>query len=271
MGWEAYQGVTSSKQLVMKAGMSESDYERIINNSAALNIINTAASKFGQVGKQNIVKTFKDYNAETTKQFAKTNNIISGETEKLGSVFDFDLSGKAKSSIGSFIGEASKELQAGYNNLLGMTEEYQVLTLDTFNDVAPSMAAAISSFAVGAGVQINYTAQRRRISGSVGGRFAEGGFPSKYQLFMARENGIPEMVGAIGSQPAVANNDQIVAAIAYAVKAAILETGANGNNNNGDINVNMYVGGKQLTDVVVEDINGRTRRNGRSPLVGGRV
>ena len=41
------------------------------------------------------------------------------------------------------------------------------------------------------------------------GTFAEGGFPDKGQLFIARESGA-ELVGQIGNRTAVANNDQIV-------------------------------------------------------------
>jgi hypothetical protein len=49
--------------------------------------------------------------------------------------------------------------------------------------------------------------------------YASGGFPTDGQLFMARESG-PEMVGTIGGQTAVANNDQIVAGISSGVAAA---------------------------------------------------
>lgn len=43
-------------------------------------------------------------------------------------------------------------------------------------------------------------------------KYAEGGFPDRGSLFIAREAGA-EMVGSIGNKTAVANNDQIVAAI----------------------------------------------------------
>lgn len=42
--------------------------------------------------------------------------------------------------------------------------------------------------------------------------FAQGGFPEKGQLFIAREAG-PELVSTMGGQTAVANNDQIIAGI----------------------------------------------------------
>lgn len=44
-------------------------------------------------------------------------------------------------------------------------------------------------------------------------QFANGGFPRSGELFMANENGKQELVGRIGSQPAVANQDQIGDAI----------------------------------------------------------
>ena len=54
--------------------------------------------------------------------------------------------------------------------------------------------------------------------------FAEGGFPSTGQLFIANESG-PELVGRIGSRTAVANADQIVDAVARGVFMAISGAG----------------------------------------------
>lgn len=53
--------------------------------------------------------------------------------------------------------------------------------------------------------------------------FAEGGFPETGQLFLARENGLNEMVGHIGNRSAVANNDQIVEGVKQGVYEAVLE------------------------------------------------
>lgn len=49
--------------------------------------------------------------------------------------------------------------------------------------------------------------------------FADGGFPSMGEMFIAREAG-PELVGRIGNKTAVANNDQIVSGIAAGVHDA---------------------------------------------------
>ena len=54
-------------------------------------------------------------------------------------------------------------------------------------------------------------------------KFAEGGFPETGQLFMARENGINEMVGQIGNRNAVASNDQIVEAVSIGVSQGVAD------------------------------------------------
>ena len=55
--------------------------------------------------------------------------------------------------------------------------------------------------------------------------FADGGWPDTGSLFIAREAG-PEMVGTIGGRTAVANNDQIVTAVASGVADANAEQNA---------------------------------------------
>lgn len=53
---------------------------------------------------------------------------------------------------------------------------------------------------------------------------AGGGFVDSGQMFIARENGLPEMVGSFGNQTAVANNAQIVEGIASGVESAMDNT-----------------------------------------------
>lgn len=54
------------------------------------------------------------------------------------------------------------------------------------------------------------------------GGYATGGFPTKGEMFIAREAG-PELVGSIGSQTAVANNGQIIDGIRQGVAQAMME------------------------------------------------
>ena len=74
--------------------------------------------------------------------------------------------------------------------------------------------------------------------------YAEGGFPSSGQLFIANEAG-PELVGNIGNRTAVANKDQITTAIANATYEAISRALAENNQNNGQPII-VNVGNEQL-------------------------
>ena len=74
---------------------------------------------------------------------------------------------------------------------------------------------------------------------------ATGGFVNEGQMFIAREAG-PELVGSINGRTAVANNDQIVAAVSQGVYSAVVA--AMGNNNGpGEQHINVYLDGKQIT------------------------
>ena len=59
-----------------------------------------------------------------------------------------------------------------------------------------------------------------RVTMSISG-YATGGFVDSADLFFANENGIPEMIGRIGNQTAVANNDQITTSITNALVSAL--------------------------------------------------
>ena len=76
--------------------------------------------------------------------------------------------------------------------------------------------------------------------------YANGGFPDVGQMFIAREAG-PELVGSINGRTAVANNDQIVAAVSQGVYSAVMAAMGNNNNGSGEQHINVYLDGKQIT------------------------
>ena len=81
---------------------------------------------------------------------------------------------------------------------------------------------------------------------------AKGGILDKGQLFLAREAG-PELVGTMGNQSTVANNDQIIAGIQQGVAKAILNVAPvfNANNNSSDeTTVILKVGNEELARAV---------------------
>ena len=87
-----------------------------------------------------------------------------------------------------------------------------------FNKVV-SWAAKVAEVDWG-GVDLVPTVSLSRISLDC---FKDGGFPETGELFMARENGINEMVGQIGNRSAVANNDQIVEAVSFGVTKGVAD------------------------------------------------
>lgn len=92
-------------------------------------------------------------------------------------------------------------------------------------------------------------------------QYATGGFPTVGELFVAREAG-PEMVGRIGSRTAVANNDQIITAIANAVYDAI--SSAIGNMGGTNVNVTLQGDADGLFKVIQNKSNDYMRRTGRA-------
>lgn len=87
-----------------------------------------------------------------------------------------------------------------------------------FNQWASTIANGIKT------MKINnvLTGGKQNIGTVTYSEMASGGFVDQGQMFVAREAG-PELVGQIGNRTAVANNDQIVAAVASGVRDANME------------------------------------------------
>ena len=98
--------------------------------------------------------------------------------------------------------------------------------------------------------------------------YASGGWPDEGQLFLAREAG-PEMVGTIGGRTAVANNQDIVAAVADGVYNAVMSASSiTRNNGGGDVNVVLQLDDYQFGNAVIKSVNSNTRRTGQLQIEG---
>lgn len=100
-----------------------------------------------------------------------------------------------------------------------------------------------------------------RVTMSVAG-YADGGFVDSADLFFANENGIPEMIGRIGNQTAVANNDQITTSITNALTSA-LDKYDFGNGNSPTI---IYLGNKKLYEGYGEHVQRENDRYGTNMI-----
>lgn len=78
--------------------------------------------------------------------------------------------------------------------------------------------------------------------------FAQGGFPSKGQMFIAREAG-PELVGTIGGSTAVVNNDQIIESVSAGVYRAVSSALGKGGSNSV---VKVFIGNEQLDEYILK-------------------
>ena len=92
---------------------------------------------------------------------------------------------------------------------------------------------------------------------------ANGGFVDRGQLFIANEAG-PELVGRIGTQSAVANQNQIIEGIKQGVMSAILETSFSSGK---DQNINLYLDSQLVAKKVIKYHNDTVRQTGLSPLM----
>lgn len=98
--------------------------------------------------------------------------------------------------------------------------------------------------------------------------YAKGGFPMKGQMFIANEAG-PEMVGTMDGKTAVANNNQITAGIAAAVYPAVYSAmmQALGRMGGGNKEIRVFIGDRELTDIVVEGVKRETKTTGKNPMM----
>lgn len=240
------------------------------------------------------LKTSDMYKSTATKNFDVYNDTFVGKSTAISSTLDtfgkkiseqlskVDLQAPAINTVNNFSSALSDGIKRTkpavvnnfvdvYNEILDRTDTFNVKLMDTFNSAIPqfqSMGNTLASLAGSASMQIsgiNYTAPGYRVQG-----YASGGFPKKHQLFIARENGIPEMVGRIGNQTAVANNDQITEAIFKAVYSAVKEGSNDSNVGSGSSSKQpiyiMTPNNKVLMKAVVDEVNGEIRRTGKSPI-----
>lgn len=97
--------------------------------------------------------------------------------------------------------------------------------------------------------------------------YETGGFPASGEVFIARENGMPEMVGGFGNRTAVANNDQIVQGISAGVyNAVVAAMGVNQGNGNQDISLTVNLDGDPIYRNVIQRHNSEVIMTGMSPL-----
>ena len=130
-----------------------------------------------------------------------------------------------------------------------------------------SLGVAAAAIAVGVGaIALAISSAQKdakkaaKIEGIKG--YDTGGYPASGEVFIARENGLPEMVGSIGGRTAVANNDQIVQAVSLGVYNAVVD--AMGKTSGGSQPITVQIDGREVFTAVRNQNNNFKRRTGAS-------
>lgn len=89
--------------------------------------------------------------------------------------------------------------------------------------------------------------------------YADGGLPPVGQLFVANENG-PELVGQIGGQSFVANQNQMM---------DLLDKKIGDAQSNQNTTFNIYVGDEEVASVVLDKLDNIAKTNGKPITIGG--
>lgn len=155
-----------------------------------------------------------------------TENMIEGKnsSQDFGQAFK-DIMIDTRNEMGE-TGNKADELGKAFDSVITPTADNWGVFSNTIIGGALDQMGVLGSLAnvvwglVGAYDQLGGTTINANGHSHYSGKFADGGFPDEGSLFIARENGA-ELVGSIGGKTAVANNDDIVAAVSLGVYDAV--------------------------------------------------
>lgn len=208
-----------------------------------------------------IVRGFKDgfdVHSPSRVMYGIGENVVAGFSNAISEKWK-----GVQSNLKQLCGNAKKTVEDG---LSGISDKAQSVVSSIRNALSniklPHINVSWSKFTVG---KNSFSLPNFGINW-----YAKGGFPDVGQLFIAREKG-PEMVGSMGGRSAVANNDQIVDGIKAGVYPAVYDAmvdvmSTQGSGGQAPI-INVYVGGRKITDVFIEEVNKITKSAGRCPIL----
>lgn len=273
---EQYDGICMEAQRMLDTGtITKEEYDEIVAAakqarddavSAAeeqySDILTTAKNKMGEYAKyidektgeiksnwqvwcDDLAKLWGDTSAAINKWWFETAKpIVDSILKGIGSIFD------PQTYVGLW-----NELTKWWNSLKLPQLSFKMPHFSWGTQAASGTLKTVMDF-------LNIPARIPKLSVSW---YANGGFPTEGEMFVAREAG-PEMVGSIGGRTAVANNDQIVESVSRGVYQAVVS--AMGSSNGNQV-VEAKVNDKVLFEVMVSRARQETVRTGYNPLLGG--
>ena len=211
--------------------------------------------------KEDIVTKVENIKTNISNAFNFIKSLIEGGSEIIVGVIDGNLIAiyqgftkcfdSIKNYITNFINNAKSWGSQFVNNFKSAFDNFGILSFGGVGQVAKK----ILHLNADGGIYVNH--RWKQIQG-----YAGGGQPKSAEMFLARENGAPELVGKMGSHTAVANNDQIVASVADGVYRAVVSAmAASGGNNKMQVEIIPDTSG--IFKVVQREGNDYQQRTGR--------
>lgn len=165
---------------------------------------------------------------ETQKEIQKMTGVIVQETNNAVPKVE-----KASTNISNAI---TKNLDGTFSIKFGLNPDYSGLK-EKLTKAKKLMDNMSSNPILGSTFKKYSSSMQSLINELNVNGYESGGFPVSGEMFLARENGLPEMVGKIGNKTSVANNGQIIEGI----KAGVYEAVMTANAQNGGTKVHLDV------------------------------
>ena len=228
------------------AQKSVAEFANLVPKSGGLAQIFTGSSKISDFGKElaEFGKKFKEYYDKVKSITMSTINNVTSAVEKLVTLaIEIKQNGVEKTlkDFGESVGKGAKGINDYFDKTFSSSSGY---------DLGQAFGKKIGS-GIKAGIKANLGTTLSVKEGGLFGStvktyylnaYAEGGFPTTGDLFIANEGG-PELIGRMGNQTAVANNDQIKEGIREAAYMAM--TQALSENNEGH-KTEVYIGNEKV-------------------------
>ena len=234
---DSLEEIAGNKNITAKAKISLSGTSTKTLASAA-----TSVGKLGDMPEEKPIRITTSLGGTPIQEFTDAGQAIKGLPTKRTS--KVSITGTKASTISSIATNSKKLTDMPSSKSIGISVSVAGNTAQQIKSVAENVKELPKEKTIKVGVEATLTkpddltkAVKKAMKTSVevtvkggGGKVtletkAMGGFVDSGQLFVAREAG-PELVGTIGGQTAVANNDQIISGIASGVAQAEAEQNA---------------------------------------------
>ena len=228
------------------AQKSVAEFANLVPKSGGLAQIFTGSSKISDFGKElaEFGKKFKEYYDKVKSITMSTINNVTSAVEKLVTLaIKIKQNGVEKTlkDFGESVGKGAKGISDYFDKTFSSSSGYN-LGYSFGSNIGKGIKAGIkgnmgTTISLKEGGLFGSTVKTFTVSA-----YAEGGFPTTGDLFIANEAG-PELIGRMGNQTAVANNDQIKEGIREAAYAAM--TQALSENSQGH-KTEVYIGNEKV-------------------------